>query len=247
VDGYSAHEYDDFHWDLIFGSLLHVGIAALLLWVGTKVDGPAVGLAGFGGRYPDRCGGACRLGVQPLASVSPPEMVEKVIMWTPSFTVFASWMLLAGVIAGTIEFVAQLFGGSAGLGCSSPPGGGQRGAGPAVAADGLYVIDAASGSGKKLTDDARELVWSPDGSRIAFESVRDGGSEIYVMNAEGSDQRRLTSNGGAYPAWSPDGSRIAFASGRGGDSEIYVMNADGTGLTNLTSNPAGDHDPDWSP
>jgi len=50
-----------------------------------------------------------------------------------------------------------------------------------------------------------EPTWSPDGSKIAF--VRKDG--IYVMNADGSGQRRLTDAGGG-PAWSPDGSKIAF-------------------------------------
>jgi TolB protein len=64
--------------------------------------------------------------------------------------------------------------------------------------------------------------WSPDGKRILFTSVRDhqgagpgqGTTEIYVMNADGSAQTRLTSNTSQYwgPRWSPDGSRIVWAS-----------------------------------
>ena len=93
--------------------------------------------------------------------------------------------------------------------------------------------------------------WSPDGSRIAFESKRDFGygREVYVMNADGSNQIRLTNNSAndSNPDWSPDGSRIAFNSNRDGDDEIYVMNADGTGLMQLTDNTASDNTPDWSP
>lgn len=74
--------------------------------------------------------------------------------------------------------------------------------------------------------------WSPDGRKIAFASERDGNSEIYVMNADGSNVTRLTDAGGNFPAWSPDGRRIAFASGGGPD--IYVMNADGSIVTRLT-------------
>jgi Tol biopolymer transport system component len=84
---------------------------------------------------------------------------------------------------------------------------------------------------------------------IAFESDRDGNSEIYMMNADGNNPVRLTDNP-AYdgmPAWSLDGSRIAFASERDGNSEIYVMDADGNNPIRLTDNPAYDGMPTWSP
>ena len=84
--------------------------------------------------------------------------------------------------------------------------------------------------------------------RIAFTSNRDGDSEIYVMNADGSGVTRLTNSGGDHPSWSPDGRRIAFTSNGDGDSEIYVMNADGSGVTRLTNNDAvGINDFSWSP
>ena len=85
--------------------------------------------------------------------------------------------------------------------------------------------------------------------QIAFVSDRDGNLEIYVMNADGSGQTRLTTSAGAdsEPAFSPDGKKIAFRSDRDGDGEIFVMNADGTGQTPLTSNAALDSNPTWSP
>jgi Tol biopolymer transport system component len=91
--------------------------------------------------------------------------------------------------------------------------------------------------------------WSPDGSRIAFVSYRNGNSEIYVMNADGSGQTDLTNNTATdgWPAWSPDGSKIAFVSDWDGNWEIYVMNADGTAQTNLTRNSAGEGGSAWSP
>ena len=86
-------------------------------------------------------------------------------------------------------------------------------------------------------------------TRIVFASVRDGNSEIYVMNTDGTGQTNLTNNitGDFNPASSPDGTRIAFNSDRDGNSEIYVMNADGTEQTRLTNNPAIDAGPVWSP
>ncbi len=85
--------------------------------------------------------------------------------------------------------------------------------------------------------------------KIAFTSDRDGNTEIYVMNADGTGVTRLTNNALAddEPAWSPDGTRIAFRSQRDGNTEIYAMNADGTGQTNLTNNAAEDWSPAWSP
>ncbi len=87
--------------------------------------------------------------------------------------------------------------------------------------------------------------WSPDGSEIAFRRRRGRYSQICVINADGSGQRRLTRDKDNYaPAWSPDGSRIAFVrelvDDVGADSpgrtkeEIWVMNADGSGQTSLT-------------
>lgn len=85
--------------------------------------------------------------------------------------------------------------------------------------------------------------------KIAYISSPDGDQEIYVMNADGSNQTRLTFNPAADsgPAWSPDGLKIAFTSNRDGNEEIYVMNADGSGQTRLTQNAADDFSPAWSP
>ena len=85
--------------------------------------------------------------------------------------------------------------------------------------------------------------------KIAFHTSRDGDTEIYVMNTDGSDQKRLTYSNidDAEPAFSPDGSKIAYLSGRDGNFEIYVMNADGTNQTRLTINDDVDNEPAWSP
>ncbi len=95
-------------------------------------------------------------------------------------------------------------------------------------------------------------------AQIAFVSRRDGNPEIYVMDADGKNQRRLTNNLARdyEPSWSPDGKRIVFISDRDGhplripgffSSDIYVMDADGGNQQNLTNHPADDRDPSWSP
>ena len=94
--------------------------------------------------------------------------------------------------------------------------------------------------------------------QIAFASNRDAGNyEIYVMDADGKNQQRLTNRpffDDWSPSWSPDGERIAFMSvdSRGisdiPTSEIYVMGADGGNLQNLTSSSSfDDRTPSWSP
>ena len=85
-------------------------------------------------------------------------------------------------------------------------------------------------------------------SKIAFDSDRDGNAEIYVMDADGSNPVRLTSNATSdrLPAWAPDGSKIAFDSDRDGNREIYVMDADGSNQVRLTSNATPDRRPAWS-
>ncbi|HZG52880.1 MAG TPA: protein kinase, partial [Pyrinomonadaceae bacterium] len=91
--------------------------------------------------------------------------------------------------------------------------------------------------------------YSPDGTRIAFASNRDGATEIYVMQADGSGVRRLTFNTTEddCPAWSHDGQKIAFQSRRDGQMEVYVMDADGSNQRNLTNSPGEDTRPAWSP
>src|SRR5918994_3352399 len=84
--------------------------------------------------------------------------------------------------------------------------------------------------------------FSPDGRRIAFTSNRDQQGEIYVMNADGSGQKRLTRRPGDdwAPDFSPDGRQIAFTQLPG---TIWLLNTDGTGLRRLTTGV----DPDWRP
>jgi hypothetical protein len=119
----------------------------------------------------------------------------------------------------------------------------------------ISLISADGSNFTRLIDDGGQgweymsPAWSPDGSKIAFGSGRDGSWDIYVMNDDGSGLTRLTSEVARdeQPAWSPDGTRIAFTSNRDGDFEIHVMNADGSGVVQLTDHPAQDGSPAWSP
>lgn len=119
----------------------------------------------------------------------------------------------------------------------------------------ISVISADGSNFTRLIDDGGQgwqymsPAWSPDGSKIAFGSGRNGSWDIYVMNDDGSGLTMLTSELARddEPAWSPDGTRIAFTSNRDGDFEIHVMNADGSGVIQLTDHPAQDGNPAWSP
>lgn len=100
--------------------------------------------------------------------------------------------------------------------------------------------------------------WSPDGTKIAFYSQRDHvpdhegpPQEIYVMNADGSNQKRITNNTTSdyCPAWAPDGKRIAFSSFYYSYDtvRIEIINEDGSGQTTFIDTPLDDFCPVWSP
>ena len=113
-------------------------------------------------------------------------------------------------------------------------------------------MDADGSNQKRLTSNSASdtsPVWSPDGTKIAFVSYRDGNNEIYVMNSDGSNQTRLTNNEtfDVSPVWSPDGSKIAFRSYSAGNYNIFVMNNDGTNRQCFTNHSTGTSYPVWSP
>jgi len=118
----------------------------------------------------------------------------------------------------------------------------------------IYVVDADGTDATRLTESPgfeSAPAFSPDGTKIAFMSDRDGDNEIFVMNSDGSDPTNITNNTtyDAAPSWSPDGSKIAIQSVRGGtDNEVVVMGSDGSSPTNLTSSAeVDDYDPAFSP
>ena len=87
--------------------------------------------------------------------------------------------------------------------------------------------------------------WSPDATEIAFASRRSGTFDVYVMAADGTGTRRLTSgrSNDSHPTWSVDGARIAFER----DSDIWVMNADGSNAKRISDVTAEEGEPAWSP
>ena len=110
----------------------------------------------------------------------------------------------------------------------------------------MSVVNADGSGLRGLTDHPGSIVstldssWSPDGSRIVYAPIVDRNAAIYVMNADGSGARRLTTD------TAPDGKKIAFESFRDGRLEIYVMNADGSNQVSVTKGSGGSS-PSWWP
>ena len=89
--------------------------------------------------------------------------------------------------------------------------------------------------------------WSPDGASIVFVSDRDGDPDLYAMDADGSDQTRLTNSVSweEDPVWAPDGTKILF-SRLFGKTDLFVVDPDGSNQLNLTNTPnTNDDRADW--
>jgi WD40-like Beta Propeller Repeat len=91
---------------------------------------------------------------------------------------------------------------------------------------------------------------SPDRTRIAFSSNRGGSYDLYLMDADGRNPRRLTTDPGSEgePAWTPDGSQVLYtATPKGGQPQLYAIRPDGPPPRALTTGPGGNHSPAASP
>ena len=116
---------------------------------------------------------------------------------------------------------------------------------------GLLIMES-DGSGQAIVPGSiagdEPFSWTPDGE-IAFQSFRDGNSELYTVRPDGSDLIRITNDpaADASPVFSPDGTKIAFTTDREtpNNFEIWTMNDDGSDPTDLNA-PSGD-DASWSP
>jgi TolB protein len=116
--------------------------------------------------------------------------------------------------------------------------------GESITASNLTVANRQSQNGQNNTMNDSIAV-----EKITFYSERSGNAEVYIMNADGSGLKRLTTNSALDngAAISPDGSKIAFSSTRDGNYEIYVMNTDGSNQQRLTNTPYNEVHADWSP
>jgi Tol biopolymer transport system component len=114
----------------------------------------------------------------------------------------------------------------------------------------VWVMDPDGSNMKKLADHGLSPSWAPDDKQIAFASNRDGKFQIYVMNSDGSNPRRLTKNKAeeSSPVWAPDGAAIVFVSDRENEHPaLYLMGADGSEQHRLTFSKTQDFCfPAWS-
>ena len=131
----------------------------------------------------------------------------------------------------------------------------------------IWTMPSDGGPGTRLTrniNNRESRGWSPDGTRIVTQTVRNGVGQLVVLNADGSGERQITHfpantptfvpggifpamRGAVTPAWSPDGQWIAFAANPAGNYDIYRIRPDGSELTRITHSPQPELSVGWGP
>ena len=116
----------------------------------------------------------------------------------------------------------------------------------------IYLYNLTTGRRESLGEfDGQVLAprFSNDGTKIAFSIIRNGNTDIYVMDLRSRQLSRLTSDPGidTSPSFSPDGSQIVFNSDRSGQARLYVMRADGSGQRPISRGGGSYTAPAWSP
>lgn len=90
--------------------------------------------------------------------------------------------------------------------------------------------------------------WSPNGENILWISMRDFNAELYISDSDGSDDKRVTNDGGndVMEAWSPDGTKIAYVTDKNEKQDVYILDVASGDTTRLTGDEAWDFQPVWS-
>lgn len=113
----------------------------------------------------------------------------------------------------------------------------------------IWLMDPDGGNMRKLVE-GRSPAWSPDSQKITYtSSAIDDNDEIYIIDADGSNQLRLTNNKKYdwFSAWSPNGRSIAYDSEQFGGQELMLMNIDGGARTRITiAEKTYEQEPDWA-
>jgi len=109
----------------------------------------------------------------------------------------------------------------------------------------LYTMAPDGSDVRKLTDfDIEAPAWSPDGTKIAFDSDKAGGIHIFTVNADGTGLQQITNGDGeGFPSWSPDGTHMAID----GPSGINIVTVATGEMVPITQNPYGDQGYDSGP
>jgi TolB protein len=118
----------------------------------------------------------------------------------------------------------------------------------------IWVMNPDGSDKRALTDTASndaDPAWSPDGSKLVFESVTGNAFNLYVVNADGTGLHQVTTSTNrtdVQPAWSPDGTQIVFSRQiMDGTGAIWIIHEDGTHLRRITGDRSQNSHPSWSP